>query len=350
MGECEKRGKRRIRYNRRQSSVSIKQWSVIPRLVNGACLVLGGSCCLGFAFRPVHKVLGKDAEVHQKSNGAASQPAEIHQDVSAVTPPCFCWLACLFSAAWLVHDNGQNVHCVSKTGKQEEEHAQSFSCLAPPVEDELRHSGRNVEDRANVAKHLTQCVELEGLIAVRRGSFATGRSFAKKPAGNSSAAHHEDHNRVPHDSLQCRRWWLRSGWRLKKMRHCRREAGPVRAASAMVVWSAEKGSVFVNMRRGRGCRGSVAVCLGEGWSRLVAPRESAVVEQLAEQYNVGNGVVYRQDDHCGKHSLQYSAEYIEYISQQPNDDELNGEGIGAASLEVLYDLRREHDNPTSDGY
>jgi hypothetical protein len=148
------------------------------------------------------------------------------------------------------------------------------------------------------------------------------------------------------------------------MRHCRREAGPVRTASAMMVWSVEERSVFVCMGRGRGCRGSVAVCLGRGWSRLVAPRKSAVVEQLAEQYNVGNGVVYRKDYleadksasrqrsreqwrpayHCGENSLQYGAEDIEDISQQPHDDELNGEGIGATPLEVLYDLRRKYND------
>jgi hypothetical protein len=48
--------------------------------------------------------------------------------------------------------------------------------------------------------------------------------------------------------------------------------------------------------------------------------------------------------HGRKNSLQDRSENVEDISQKPNNDELNRKSVGAASLEVLYDLRREYDN------
>lgn len=48
--------------------------------------------------------------------------------------------------------------------------------------------------------------------------------------------------------------------------------------------------------------------------------------------------------HSGKNSLQDRSENVEDISQEPDDDELNRKSVGAASLKVLYDLRREYDN------
>lgn len=50
--------------------------------------------------------------------------------------------------------------------------------------------------------------------------------------------------------------------------------------------------------------------------------------------------------HGGKNSLQNRSENVEDISQEPDDDELNRKSVGTASLEVLYDLRREYDNWT----
>lgn len=176
--------------------VSIKQWSVIIRLVNGAGVVFGADFFfVAFFFRPVHKVLGKNTKIHQKSNGAASQPAKIDQDVFAIEPPCFIWLASLFAAARFVYNNGQDIGCVSETGKQEEEHAKAFSCLASPVENELRQSRSNVENRADISKHLTQSVELEGVIATVSGSFLVTRGpFTQEPSCDSSGAHHNDDN------------------------------------------------------------------------------------------------------------------------------------------------------------
>jgi hypothetical protein len=48
--------------------------------------------------------------------------------------------------------------------------------------------------------------------------------------------------------------------------------------------------------------------------------------------------------HGGEHTLQDGAEDIEDIAEEPNNDELDREGIGGASLEILYDLRRENDH------
>jgi hypothetical protein len=53
-----------------------------------------------------------------------------------------------------------------------------------------------------------------------------------------------------------------------------------------------------------------------------------------------NGGTY----HGGEHTLQDGAEDIEDIAEEPNNDELDREGIGGASLEILYDLRRENDH------
>lgn len=48
--------------------------------------------------------------------------------------------------------------------------------------------------------------------------------------------------------------------------------------------------------------------------------------------------------HGRENSLHNRPEDVEDISQEPDDDELNRKSIGAASLEVLYDLWREHDD------
>lgn len=48
--------------------------------------------------------------------------------------------------------------------------------------------------------------------------------------------------------------------------------------------------------------------------------------------------------HGRENSLQDRSQNVEDISQKPDDDELDRKSIGAASLEILYDLRREYDN------
>lgn len=49
-------------------------------------------------------------------------------------------------------------------------------------------------------------------------------------------------------------------------------------------------------------------------------------------------------DHCREDALKDGSENIEDIAEEPYDDELNRESLGAAPLEVLEDLRGEDDD------
>jgi hypothetical protein len=48
--------------------------------------------------------------------------------------------------------------------------------------------------------------------------------------------------------------------------------------------------------------------------------------------------------HGWEHALKDSANNIENISKEPDNDELDGEGIRVATLEVLDNLRGENDH------
>lgn len=52
--------------------------------------------------------------------------------------------------------------------------------------------------------------------------------------------------------------------------------------------------------------------------------------------------------HSWQNTLQDGSEDVEDIAEQPDDDELDRESIGASALEVLDDLRRE-DNDCARG-
>ena len=77
------------------------------------------------------------------------------------------------------------------------------------------------------------------------------------------------------------------------------------------------------------------------WDNLIAPGETAVVEALCEENEVGDGVIYREDDlgqkvssirnqlacgmityHRGENILQDSAQDVEDISEQPDNEKL----------------------------
>lgn len=51
--------------------------------------------------------------------------------------------------------------------------------------------------------------------------------------------------------------------------------------------------------------------------------KSSVIEALTKQYNVRKSVVYCEDDHRGKHALEDRPEYVEHITSEPYDNELN---------------------------
>lgn len=118
-----------------------------------------------------------------------------------------------------------------------------------------------------------------------------------------------------------------------------REAGPV--GTAALCWGVvEKTCSFVRFANRVG---------GRFRSRggRIMPSESAIVEALAEENNVGERIVNGKNDHGGEDALKDSAKDVEDISEEPDDDELDRQGVGIASLEVLDDLRGEDDDPAS---
>lgn len=78
----------------------------------------------------------------------------------------------------------------------------------------------------------------------------------------------------------------------------------------------------------------------------VRESKAAVVEALSEENDIRKGIVNRQYGHGGKNSLEDSTEYVEDITQQPDDDEDERQAVGGVTAEVFDDLRREDDDPT----
>ncbi len=91
------------------------------------------------------------------------------------------------------------------------------------------------------------------------------------------------------------------------------------------------------------------VVLGGRGRDLVLPREATVVEALEHEDDVGDGVIYGEDDHGGQNSLQDGAKDVEDIAEQPDDDKLDRKALGAAPAEVLDDLGGEDDDPARNG-
>lgn len=135
------------------------------------------------------------------------------------------------------------------------------------------------------------------------------------------------------------------------MRYSRGQTRPVRPATFAVAVEGrfdEAGS-FVGLAVG--VRG-----LLWGRRRVITPGEAFVVEALRKEDDISDGVVDSEDDlwtsvsmldspgkaeeanHGGQHALEDGAEDVEDIAHKPHDYELNGQGIGALSLEVLDDL------------
>lgn len=82
----------------------------------------------------------------------------------------------------------------------------------------------------------------------------------------------------------------------------------------------------------------------------IAEAEAGIVEVLAQQDNVGQRVVYGQNEHCRQDMLKHGTEDVEDVAEQPDDDELDTQPFRRASAEVLNDLGTEDDDPTCDGY
>lgn len=82
----------------------------------------------------------------------------------------------------------------------------------------------------------------------------------------------------------------------------------------------------------------------------IAEAEAGIVEVLAQQDNVGQRVVYGQNEHCRQDMLKHGTEDVEDVAEQPDDDEFDTQPFRRASAEVLNDLRTEDDDPTRDGY
>lgn len=82
----------------------------------------------------------------------------------------------------------------------------------------------------------------------------------------------------------------------------------------------------------------------------IAEAEAGIVEVLAQQDNVGQRVVYGQNEHCRQDMLKHGTEDVEDVAEQPDDDEFDTQPFRRASAEVLNDLGTEDDDPTGDGY
>lgn len=82
----------------------------------------------------------------------------------------------------------------------------------------------------------------------------------------------------------------------------------------------------------------------------IAEAEAGIVEVLAQQDNVGQRVVYGQNEHCRQDMLKHGTEDVEDVAEQPDDDEFDTQPFRRASAEVLNDLGTEDDDPTRDGY
>ena len=307
----------------------------------------------------VHKVLGKHAQVHEERHQTACQPAKVDKHVLAIDSAGLAVVALSIAALGLVRKDGQHICNVAKASKQEEEHAKSFRSLASIVENQLRQSRCNVRHSAQVAKDLAHDVEVESVTVVFGvvwlGPLAL--LLSEEPSEDSSRAYHEDNGRVPKNGLQRSRRWRRLARRFGDVRNSRREAGPVctmTALAAMVLRARfEEGSSFGRTVVRLWCR-----------CRIITPCESTVVEALGQQYNVCQGIVDGQNNlevkklaskvpnvlrtempyHCRQNALHDGADNVEDISEQPDNDELDREGICAATLEVLNNLRREDDN------
>ncbi len=167
------------------------------------------------------------------------------------------------------------------------------------------------------------------------------------------------------------------------MRHGKRQTRPVRTSTLAVVRVVVGMMVrmVVRSRINEACSlVGLAVGIGgrfRGWwgSWLVAPCESSVVKALAKQDDVSDGVVNCEDDleyqtvsflgdahplegegkvtreeegktpyHRRKNALHDGTQDVEDITNQPYNDELNGESICIAALKVLNNLRREDDD------
>lgn len=74
------------------------------------------------------------------------------------------------------------------------------------------------------------------------------------------------------------------------------------------------------MQQGPGL-GVVAAVRRGVFDDFVAQGETAVVETLTQQDDVGQGVVDGQDDHGGEDALEDGAKDVEDVAGQPDDDE-----------------------------
>ena len=105
-------------------------------------------------------------------------------------------------------EDGKDVCDVSKTSKDEEEHAQPFGRLSTVVENELGDSRGYVKESTQVAKELAPRTECKGVLSAGQGFLlAASGLFGQEPAYSSSDADHEDYGSIPDHSLQLAGWW-----------------------------------------------------------------------------------------------------------------------------------------------
>lgn len=83
--------------------------------------------------------------------------------------------------------------------------------------------------------------------------------------------------------------------------------------------------------------------------RLIRPREASIVKTLKEKDDIGERIIYRQNDHRGEHPLQHGTKNVEDISGKPDDEEEQGKRVRRFPTKVFNNLGREYDDPACDG-
>ena len=151
----------------------------------------------------VHEVLGKDAEIEEQSNEAASEPAEVDKDVSSINVAGLAGLAVFVLALGLIGEDGEDVGDVSEAGKEEEEHAKPISRLASPVKNELRKARSDIGDSAEISKDLAKKIELQRILLFATSLILVARGLlAEEPTKNAGCDDHHDDDGIPDQGLK----------------------------------------------------------------------------------------------------------------------------------------------------
>lgn len=327
---------------------------------------------------PIHKELHKNPQIQQQRAQAPNQPARINEHIPPIHRRLLSrpTLPRHRTNGRIGHDT-HDIRQVPNARKQEKQQRHALGALATPVQQDLWHARAQVEEGAQVAEDLAPDVEAEGVVALAfqlRLAVALVRrvaAAADPPAEDAGGADEDDGEDVEEDRLRgggrgqvCGGGRVRGagggGGRFEERRRgrevCAVDAGQVlaeggggaRAVVAGVGDCVGGVSVAVRVAVGSGEEGLViggVVVFDEGLGRGVGEGEAAVVEALAKQDDVCEGVVDCQDDHGWEDALEHGSQDVEDIAGEPDDDEEEGETVCRTAAEVFDDLGGEDHDP-----